>query len=285
MESAADRTRALVYAIGVHVLAALIMFAGLFVSAPKKPVIAGGALEAVLVDMNLGRPLPKPATRPTPKPEPPKPVPKPEPAPPPPPPAAKPDDVTDQRPTLPTVPDQNAMNLERQKEQLRKQQEEQRRQQEIEKQRMQQLEDIRKQRAEAARLTQEREKQLAQAREAQRAQEILTQPATREPEGQQRPGQDAANDLLSQYAGLIQEVVTQNWRRPANTPPGIRCVLKVRQIPGGEVIGVSIGSPCNANPLIQQSIIQAVERASPLPYMGFEAVFQPALNFNFRYDG
>ena len=82
MESAADRTRALVYAIGVHVLAALIMFAGLFVSAPKKPVIAGGALEAVLVDMNLGRPLPKPATRPTPKPEPPKPVPKPEPAPP-----------------------------------------------------------------------------------------------------------------------------------------------------------------------------------------------------------
>ena len=172
------------------------------------------------------------------------------------------------------------------REELRKQQEELRRQQEIEQQRMQQLEDIRRQRAEAARLTAEREKQLAQARDAQRATEILNQQAEPDqPVGSQRPGQDVANDLLSQYAGLIQEVVTQNWRRPANTPTGIRCVLRVRQIPGGEVIGVTVGSPCNADPLIQQSIIDAVERASPLPYMGFESVFQPALNFNFRYDG
>ena len=125
----------------------------------------------------------------------------------------------------------------------------------------------------------------ARAREAQRAEQILNQPATTEPEGSPRAGSDVANDLLSQYAGLIQQVVTQNWRRPANTPPGIRCTLRVRQIPGGEVIGVSVGSPCNADPLIQQSIIEAVERASPLPYMGFESVFQPSLNFNFRYDG
>lgn len=294
MESSRDQTRAFLYALGVHVFAALIMFAGLFASAPKKPVIAGGTLEAVLVDMNLGRPLPKPVGKPAPKPTPPvptppkpepKPEPVPEPKPAPAPPQAKPDDVTDLRPQLPTVPDETALNLERKQEQLRQQQEELRRQQEVEQQRMQQLEDIRRQRADAARLTEEREKQLAQAREAQRAQEILNQAATDDPEGSQRPGQDSANDLLSQYAGLIQQVVTQNWRRPPNTPAGIRCALRVRQIPGGDVIGVTIGSPCNADPLIQQSIIQAVERASPLPYMGFEAVFQSSLNFNFRYDG
>ncbi|MBL8245881.1 MAG: cell envelope integrity protein TolA, partial [Rhodanobacteraceae bacterium] len=288
METTRDQTRAFVYAVGVHVLAALVLFAGLIFSETKKPVISGGALEAVLVDMNLGRPLPTPKAPPAPKPqpappkpEPPKPEPaKAEPAPPPPPPQAKPDEVTDQRPQLPTAPNQDALNLERQREELRQQQEELRRQQEIEQQRMQQLEDIRRQRAEAARLTAEREKQLAQAREAQRATEILNQPAEPDqPVGSQRPGQDVANDLLSQYAGLIQEVVTQNWRRPANTPTGIRCVLRVRQIPGGEVIGVTVGSPCNADPLIQQSIIDAVERASPLPYMGFESVFQPALNF------
>jgi colicin import membrane protein len=290
VETTRDQTRAFVYAVGVHVLAALVLFAGLIFSETKKPVISGGALEAVLVDMNLGRPLPTPKAPPAPKPQPapPKPAPEPpkpepakaEPAPPPPPPQAKPDEVTDQRPQLPSAPNQDALNL------VRQQQEELRRQQEIEQQRMQQLEDIRRQRAEAARLTAEREKQLAQAREAQRATEILNQPAEPDqPVGSQRPGQDVANDLLSQYAGLIQEVVTQNWRRPANTPTGIRCVLRVRQIPGGEVIGVTIGSPCNADPLIQQSIIDAVERASPLPYMGFESVFQPALNFNFRYDG
>ncbi len=289
METSRDQTRAFLYAIGVHVFAALVMFAGLLASPPKKVQISGGALEAVLVDMNLGRPLPKPATKPTPKPtqapqpkpEPPKPVEqaKPEPAPPPPPPQAVPDDITDQRPLPPPLPDQATLNLERQ------QQEETARQQEIERQRAQQLEDIRRQRAEAARETQAQEQRLAQAREAQRAEQILNQPATDEPEGSPRPGADVANDLLSQYAGLIQEVVTQNWRRPANTPPGIRCSLRVRQIPGGEVIGVTIGSPCNADPLIQQSIIEAVERASPLPYMGFESVFQSSLNFNFRYDG
>lgn len=284
MESTRDQTRAFVYAVGVHVFAALVMFAGLLVSPPKKPVISGGALEAVLVDMNLGRPLPKPVAKPTPappKPEPPKPVAtvKPEPAPPPPPPQAEPDEVTDQRPLPPPLPDQAALNLQRQ------QQEELARQQEIERQRAQQLEDIRRQRAEAARAAQAEEQRLAQAREAQRAEQILNQAATREPEGSPRPGADVANDLLSQYAGLIQEVVTQNWRRPANTPAGIRCSLRVRQIPGGEVIGVTVGSPCNADPLIQQSIIDAVERASPLPYMGFETVFEPTLNFNFRYDG
>jgi len=299
MESTRDQTRAFAYAVGVHVLAALMMFAGLLGSPPKKPVISGGALEAVLVDMNIGRPLPKPAAKPTPKPVQPavpkpapepepvkEPIAKPEPAPPPPPPQAKPDDVTDQRPQAPAAALPDALNLERQREELRLQQEDLRRQQEIEQQRAQQLEDIRRQRAEAARQTQAEEQRLARAQEAQRADQILTQASEpKQPEGSQRPGQDVANDLLSQYAGLIQEVVTQNWRRPANTPAGIRCSLRVRQIPGGEVIGVTIGSPCNADPLIQRSIIEAVERASPLPYMGFESVFQSSLNFNFRYDG
>ncbi|MBK9655384.1 MAG: hypothetical protein IPO66_07870 [Rhodanobacteraceae bacterium] len=197
METSRDQTRAFLYAIGVHVFAALVMFAGLLASPPKKVQISGGALDAVLVDMNLGRPLPKPATKPTPKPtqapqpkpEPPKPVEqaKPEPAPPPPPPQAKPDEVTDQRPQLPhrcrtRMPEPG---IEREQ---RQQQEELRRQQEIEQQRAQQLEDIRRQRAEAARQTQAEEQRLAQAREAQRAEQILNQPATDEPEGSPRPG-------------------------------------------------------------------------------------------------
>jgi colicin import membrane protein len=275
METTRDQSRAFVYALGVHVFAALVMFAGLLASPPKKVAISGGALEAVLVDMNIGRPLPRPATKPTPQPAPPKPVPPtPKPEPPKPVEAAKPEPAPP-----PPLPDQDALNLQRQ------QQEQLSRQQEIERQRAQQLEDIRRQRAEAARQTQAEEQRLARAQEAQRAEQILTQTATDEPEGSPRQGADVANDLTNQYRGLLQAVVTQNWRRPVNTPPGIRCNLRVRQIPGGEVIGVTIGSPCNADPLIQQSIIDAVERASPLPYMGFESVFDPSLNFNFRYDG
>lgn len=300
METSRDQTRALVYAIGVHLFAGLLMFAGLLFNTPSKPVISGGAIEAVLVDMNVGRPLPKPASQaqpnppapkpPKPAPEPPKPeeAAKPLPAPPPPPPQAKPDDVTDQRPVLPTV-EQEALNLERQREELRVQEEQARRQQELEDQRQRQLEDIRRQRDEAARETQQAEQRLADARDAQRAEQILNQAATPaatpEPEGNPRPGQPGEDSLESQYASLLVETIRQRWRRPAGTPVGIRCVMRVRQIIGGEVIAAEIGSPCNAPDLVRQSIIDAIERASPLPYEGFESVFNRQLELNFEYDG
>jgi colicin import membrane protein len=62
-------------------------------------------------------------------------------------------------------------------------------------------------------------------------------------------------------------------------------VLRIAQIPGGEVISVTVGSPCNADQATRNSIEQAVLRATPLPYRGYEEVFQRNINFNFRYDG
>ena len=288
VETSSDQTKAFLYALGVHVFAAVIMFAGLIFSTTPKTVVPKGVIDAVWVDMSAGRPLPKPKPTPTPEPRkptpptPPKPVERVKPEPVPPPPAATPDDVTDQTPLPPPVPDQEALNFERQREELRKQQEQARRQQELEEQRIQQLADIREQRAQAQAEREREEQALADVQEQQRADEPAPTP---EPEGALRPGADVEDDLLGQYVGLILQVVTQNWRRPANTPGGIRCKLLVRQIPGGAVIGVEISSPCNADPLIQESIKDAVERASPLPYEGFDSVFQSALIFNFEYDG
>lgn len=303
METTRDQTRALLYAIGVHLIAGFILFAGLLFSSREKPVIAGGAIDAVFVDLSVGAPtpatapapkpqppVPKPAPEPPkPEPEPPKPEPKPEePAPPPPPPQAKPDDVTDQRPVLPSV-DQEALNLEKEQEKLRVEQEKARVQAEKEAQRIQQLEDIRSRRIKAAAEAAVEERKLADAKaaqqEAQRVAQILNQAAPAAPEGSQRRGADVADSLSSQYYGLIRDLVTQSWRRPLNTPMGIRCVVNVRQIPGGEVIGVTIGSPCNAPESVRQSILDAFERASPLPYSGFEEVFDPSLPFQFEYDG
>lgn len=301
METRRDQTRALLYAIGVHLVAGFILFAGLLFSSQEKPVIAGGPIDAVFVDLSVGAPKAAPAPAPTPTPaapkpapepprpvEPPKPEPKPEEAaPPPPPPQAKPDDVTDQRPVLPSV-DQEALNLEKQRDELRLEQEKLRRQQEIEQQRMQQLENIRKERERAAAEAAAAERKLADAKaqqEAQRVAQILNQAAPAAPEGSQRRGADVADSLSSEYYGLIRDLVTQSWRRPVNTPVGIRCVVNVRQIIGGEVIGVTIGSPCNAPESVRQSILDAFERASPLPYSGFESVFDPSLPFQFEYDG
>lgn len=285
MESTADQSRAFLYAIGVHIAAAALLFAGMWASPPKKPVISGTTLEAVLVDMTIGMPAPAPRpAAPAPRPQPPRPVEPPKPAPPPPPANARPDDVTDQRPAPPPVPDREALNMERQREEQRVAEEQRRAEQvELDRQRQAQLEDIRQRRAEAQRQREAQERELAQLQEQRRAAEILNQTTT--PVGTPPRGEDVAPDLLGQYAGLIQQQVTLAWRRPPNTPAGIRCTLRVRQIPGGAVIGVSIASPCNADPLVQRSIMEAVERASPLPYSGFESVFQASLNFNFRYDG
>jgi len=284
IESTADQTRAFLLAVGVHLLAGFVMFSGLLFSPEPQVVVPRGVIDAVFVDMTVGRPPPKPTAKPEPRKPEPEPTPKRvEPEPVAPPPVVKPDDVTDNKPILPVVPDQEALNFERKREELRKQQEEARRQQELEEQRIQQLADIRKQRA-AAEAERERAERLLADVQDQRVDDSPP-PAEPQPVGEQRVGADVEDSLLGQYVGLIQQVVTQNWRRPANTPVGIRCKLRVRQIPGGDVIGVEIGSPCNADPLIQESIKNAVERASPLPYEGFDSVFQSAITFNFEYDG
>ena len=91
--------------------------------------------------------------------------------------------------------------------------------------------------------------------------------------------------LLAQYSSAIVKVVTDNWNRPDTTPTGVRCAITITQIPGGTVINTTIGSPCNADMVTQNSIKQAVTKAQPLPYKGYESVFQRNITFIFRYDG
>jgi colicin import membrane protein len=87
------------------------------------------------------------------------------------------------------------------------------------------------------------------------------------------------------YQAAIQQVVTQNWLRPPTAQPGLRCKLKILQIPGGEVISAAIAGQCNGDEATRRSILAAVERGGALPYRGFEDVFQREIDFIFIYDG
>ena len=87
------------------------------------------------------------------------------------------------------------------------------------------------------------------------------------------------------YQAAIQSVVTQNWLRPPTAQAGLRCTLKIVQIPGGEVISAAIAGKCNGDQATRRSIIAAVERGGSLPYRGFEDVFQRQIDFIFIYDG
>ena len=87
-----------------------------------------------------------------------------------------------------------------------------------------------------------------------------------------------------EYYMAIQAQVTNNWLRPPTARSGLRCTLRIVQIPGGEVISAAIAGRCNADEATRRSLLAAVERAGSLPYRGFEEVFQREIDFNFEYD-
>ncbi|GAB6196549.1 TonB C-terminal domain-containing protein [Lysobacter xanthus] len=88
--------------------------------------------------------------------------------------------------------------------------------------------------------------------------------------------------LLGRYASALQEAIRAKWVRPDNIPSGARCSLVIRQLPGGEVMDVSVSSPCVYDEAGRRSIEAAVLKAQPLPYAGFEKVFKRELRLNFQ---
>ncbi len=156
----------------------------------------------------------------------------------------------------------------------------------------QELDEIRKQREEAERqrkLEQERLKQMENQRQRQiedqqRLQrEALEARQAEEQAREFRAGQTA--DLRTQYVATIAAVVTDNWLRPPTAQAGLRCTVRVVQIPGGEVISSSLVGRCNADEVTRRSILAAVDRTGVLPYRGFEDVFAREIEFIFTYSG
>ena len=106
---------------------------------------------------------------------------------------------------------------------------------------------------------------------------IPVTPAASPPPG--RP--DGSSDLAAKYAAALQEAIARQWTRPDNVPIGQRCRIYITQLPGGEVINVEFDAGCPYDALGRRSVEAAVRRAAPLPYAGFEDVFNRRLNLNF----
>ncbi|RDS85263.1 cell envelope integrity protein TolA [Dyella psychrodurans] len=98
---------------------------------------------------------------------------------------------------------------------------------------------------------------------------------------QRQKGTNAQNSsLLDQYMAAIQNAVTQNWTRPDNMP-NAPCVVHIVQSPGGTVMSAKASSGCPYDDAGKRSVENAVLRAQPLPYKGFESVFQREIDFTF----
>ncbi len=305
-ETFGDRLRAFALSIGVHLLCVLVALLGLWWTSESKPVVMPGpVIEATLVGPTAAprraHNAPPAAAKPQPAPPPPKPAPEPpQPEPPKPQPQPEPPKPQPQKPTEVTRQDRIeqeriAALAEQKAEQERKEQEEKIRQHQVELQeekarklreeQQKQLAEIKKQREAAEKKLKLEKQRLAQIEDRNAREAAQAQPQAEHEAPQAQTGANGADDdLAARYAAAIQAAVTNNWNRPESAAPGLRCTINVAQIPGGEVISVSIGSPCNADDVTRNSLEQAVKRAA-LPYQGYEKVFRRNITFNFRYDG
>jgi len=304
METFADKLRAFGLALAVHAVCILAMLIGLWWTTEARPVSVPGPV--IQVDLIGPTQAPKSvavtsvkAPKPTlPKPEPPKPdVPKPEPVK-----IQTPQEAT----PPPTEVHQDKVEQERvaalaaqKAEQAEKEQEEKHRQQQAlleeqqrkEEERKKQLADIRKQREAAEKALKLEQQKLAQLEDRQRADRATSEKqrvqaqAEREADQAQTGAGGKDDDLSARYAAAIQSAVTNNWNRPDSAQAGLRCTIEITQIPGGDLLNVTVSSPCNADQVTRNSIESAVRKAAPLPYKGYEKVFQRSIRFNFRYDG
>ena len=138
-----------------------------------------------------------------------------------------------------------------------------------ERQKQKQLEDVRRELEKAQRareLADQKARQLADAR-------VQPGPVVRPP-----PGNPVSNAMATaSYGVAITTAVERQWLRPDSIRPGQRCQVLIIQVPGGEVVDVQIEPGCPFDDVGRRSLEAAILKASPLPYAGFEDVFQRRL--------
>ncbi len=310
-ETRADTALSTMFAVGLHLLLLLLLFAGLKWSHPVTPdAAAGAAVDADLVDPNalpasMQRALaatapvtPSPPVEPQPvEPPPPQPLPSPVPD------AAQtaPQPVAQEALPVPDQRDQERVDREALSAELRaREQEEKQRQQQIDLTQKQQQQQVEQQQQLARQSLDEQIRKIREARrqasrEADLAEQKLKQLAdarARSTSASQTPADSAGNPppgnngvdagLLARYRAALGDAIQRNWIRPDSVPLGQPCKLQIRQLPGGEVIDVQVLEPCPYDDLGKRSLEAAVLKAQPLPYAGFESVFSRTLDLKFQ---
>ena len=131
--------------------------------------------------------------------------------------------------------------------------------------------------AEERKKQQERErirKEEARIRQQQMAEEQRRLDAAREREHQ---------SIVDKHVEIIRQKVTRNWLRPAGSVAGLACTVRVRIIPGGDVLDVQI-TRSSGNAVFDRSVETAVLKASPLPLPADRALFDRFRVLEFIFD-
>jgi colicin import membrane protein len=161
---------------------------------------------------------------------------------------------------------------EAQKQQrLAKQQEEADKQKKLAEQERQKAARLAEIRAERAKL--DRDKKLAEQKLRQ-VSELRARNASASANSAQYGGQDAAAGGPSQgdWVGAMVAAIEQRWIRPSSVAPGMICPIRIKMLPGGDVMSAEVLPSCPYDEAARDSVERAVRAASPLPYSGYERV-------------
>lgn len=129
------------------------------------------------------------------------------------------------------------------------------RQKQAEAERQQQAEAERQRQAEAERQRQAEAERQRQA-ELQRQQQAAAQVAEEAAAAQQ--------DLVSQYAAMIHDLVSRNWVRPPSARNGMTAVVEIRTTPVGDITSRNI-IQSSGDAAFDRSVEQAISRVGSLP--------------------
>ena len=93
----------------------------------------------------------------------------------------------------------------------------------------------------------------------------------------------AANNspAMAAYQFAIAQRIRRFWSVPASAGADTICVVNVRQLPGGDIVGVNIIS-CNGDAAVKRSVEAAIHKSSPLPQPSDPDLFRPLLELSLR---
>ena len=150
----------------------------------------------------------------------------------------------------------NLAKLKKQQTALKKKQQAEAKKRKVEKQKQAAL----KKKQDAIKKKQALAKKKRDADKKQRQKELAQQLAAEE---QAREDKLAIREI-DKYQVLIRQKVVRNWLKPSGTSKGLVSTVKVRLIPGGDVIDVKV-IKSSGNAVYDRSVERAVRKASPLP--------------------
>jgi colicin import membrane protein len=167
-------------------------------------------------------------------------------------------------------------------EKMRQQQEADRKRKEREEAQRKKDEEARQERArqEAERKREEDIKRQREENERQRK-ELEAEQRAEEIEDEERRLAANNSPAMAAYQFAIAQRIRRNWSVPASASPDTLCVVNVRQLAGGEIVGVNIIS-CNGDDAVKRSVEAAIHRSSPLPEPSDPDLFRPLLELNLR---